>query len=342
MTTASTEGLPEGTSATGNPAAPPTDTPAPAPETKAKPAAIEDNDEDSDFDELDACASPSCGSSSRQLHRCCTARLRRRCLPQATGARYGQHDGGGAPAADPNVQSTVDQGAEMFAKQLEDSGVPPGDFLKQLLADVMAEQSGSGAAPATAPKPQPESSASASDQPAESFNDAIKRTMGRMKESGDKATAAAGNEDDMSDDMIAQLLKAMEAGADGAGEDGDLSKMFMGMMEQLSNKEMLYEPMKELDVKFGPWLEKNKSGGSLPAEDLDRYQKQAQIVKQIVTKFEERSYSDDDPKCREYVWERMQEMQAAGSPPEELVSNPLMGDLGGAAAGMGMPDCPQQ
>jgi peroxin-19 len=39
-------------------------------------------------------------------------------------------------------------------------------------------------------------------------------------------------------------------------------------------------------------------------------------------------------------------MQAAGSPPEELVSNPLMEDLGGLGAGAagapGMPDCPQQ
>jgi peroxin-19 len=161
--------------------------------------------------------------------------------------------------------------------------------------------------------------------------------------------------------MLAQLLKAVEAGAAGAGDEGDLSKMFMGMMEQLSNKEMLYEPMKELDVKFGPWLEKNKSNGSVPVDDMERFQKQAQIVKQIVTKFEERNFSDDDPKCREYVWERMQEvsfsiwlfsafttdypkMQAAGNPPEELVSNPLMGDLGGAAAaaGAGVPDCPQQ
>jgi len=233
--------------------------------------------------------------------------------------------GGGSSAAntDPNVQSTVDQGAEMFAKQLEESGVPPGDFLKQLLADVMAEQGagGSGAsaeslAAAAAPGTSKGSSGAgaspgaSSEQPADSFNDAIKRTMGRMKESGDKATAAASNEDDLSDDMIAQLLKAVEAGADGAGEDGDLSKMFMGMMEQLSNKEMLYEPMKELDVKFGPWVEKNKNGGNVPAEDMERFEKQAQIVKQIVGKFEERGYSDDDPKCREYVWERMQEVSS--------------------------------
>lgn len=226
---------------------------------------------------------------------------------------------GGAPA-DPNVEPTVDQGAEMFAKQLEDSGVPPGDFLKQLLSDVMAEQrgaEGSGAAEGLAAaatagvpdkKPEADAPGASTEAPSESFNDAIKRTMGRMKESGDKATAAASNEDDLSDDMIAQLLKAVEAGAEGAGEDGDLSKMFMGMMEQLSNKEMLYEPMKELDMKFGPWLEKNKNSGTVPIEDMERFQKQAEIVKQIVTKFEERSFSDDDPKCREYIWERMQEV----------------------------------
>ncbi|KAJ5326956.1 Pex19 protein [Penicillium brevicompactum] len=374
MATTSTEGLPEGASATATTtpaaAAQPTDTqaaPSAAPaKTEAKPA-DDDNDEDSEFDELDdvlddfskpkpeaAPAQPAPAQSPAPAQDPSTG-IAPPDFDEDAFLKQLEQDmanmmGGGAPAAptaDPNVQSTVDQGAEMFAKQLEESGVPPGDFLKQLLADVMAEQGGaggSGAAAAGASNAKPQSSApeASSEQPADSFNDAIKRTMGRMKESGDKATAAASNEDDLSDDMIAQLLKAVEAGADGAGEDGDLSKMFMGMMEQLSNKEMLYEPMKELDVKFGPWLEKNKSGGSVPIEDIERFQKQAEIVKQIVTKFEERSYSDDDPKCREYIWERMQEMQAAGSPPEELVSNPLMGDLGGGAAGAGMPDCPQQ
>lgn len=144
--------------------------------------------------------------------------------------------------------------------------------------------------------------------------------MGRMKESGDKATAAASNEDDISEDMLAQLLKAVEAGAAGAGEDGDLSKMFMGMMEQLSNKEMLYEPMKELDVKFGPWIEKNKNSGKVSAEDMERFETQARVVKQIVEKFEEKSFSDDDPKCREYVWERMQEVSRSTFGSRDLLS----------------------
>ncbi|OOQ81550.1 peroxin-19 Pex19-Penicillium chrysogenum [Penicillium brasilianum] len=254
---------------------------------------------------------------------------------------------GAADAQD--FQSAVDEGADAFAKQLEESGIPPGDFLKQLLADVMAEENGSAGAEGLA-KDSPAASATAppagpadGEQP-ENFNDAIQRTIERMKQSGDRATEAATTGDGLDDDLIAQLLKAVEAGASGAGEDGDLTKMFMGMMEQLSNKEMLYEPMKELDGKFGPWIAKSKAEGTVPMEDMERYETQARVVKQIVLKFEEPGYSDEDAKCREYVWERMQEMQAAGSPPEELISNPLMGELGGAAGGApgGVPDCPQQ
>ena len=232
----------------------------------------------------------------------------------------------GAPGAESALQESVEQGADAFAKQLEESGIPPGDFLKQLLADVMAEEGGdsSGAAAAAAAAalsgsgsgsgqsaPSSDNNATGAkggEESAESFNDAIQRTIERMQQSGDKATQAASTDDGLSDDMIAQLLKAMEAGAAGAGDEGDLTKMFMGMMEQLSNKEMLYEPMKELDGKFGPWIEKNKAEGTVALEDMTRYETQAKVVKQIVEKFEEKTYSDDDPKCREYVWERMQEV----------------------------------
>lgn len=288
-------------------------------------------------------------------------------------------------ANDNEFASTIDQGADAFTKQLEDSGIPPGDFIKQLLADVMAENGGDAPAPQANPSSNaaPPSAAAANGSAGanapETFNDAISRTINRMKESGDKATAAA-SEDDISDDLVAQLLKAVEAGAAGAGDDGDLTKMFMGMMEQLSNKEMLYEPMKELHGKFGPWITANKGKGKVSDEDMARYEDQARIVAQIVGKFEEEGFTDEDPKCREFVWEKMQEvgsstffffsflsfsipltlcgvfgcewnanslsqMQAAGNPPEELVTNPWMDDMkggGGAPGAAGMPDCPQQ
>ncbi|PWY84579.1 Pex19 protein [Aspergillus sclerotioniger CBS 115572] len=259
--------------------------------------------------------------------------------------------GSSAAQADPEF---LDQDAETFAKYLEESGVTPSDFLKQLVGDVMmkGEDGDDSTTAATAGSsssaaPPPAAAAAAAATPAggnnaapETFNDTIQRTIERMKESGDKATAAA-SEDDVSDDLVAQLIKAIEAGA-GDGDEGDLTKMFMGMMEQLSNKEILYEPMKELDTKFGPWIAENKGKGKVSDEDMARYEKQAGVVALIVTKFEEKGYSDEDPKCREYVWEKMQEMQAAGNPPDELISAPWMEDLKGPGGAGGAPECPQQ
>ncbi|OJD10540.1 hypothetical protein AJ78_08476 [Emergomyces pasteurianus Ep9510] len=181
------------------------------------------------------------------------------------------------------------------------------------------------------------------------FQETIRKTMERMQASGEKATAAAT--EDGGDDMLMQLLKAMESGAGAGGsgggaEDENLDKIFMGIMEQLSNKEMLYEPMKELHIKFGPWLEENRT--KVPKEDLERYELQSTIVAEIVGKFDEEGYSDDKPADRAFIWEKMQKMQAAGSPPDALVSNPLADELGlpdglaGGGADGEMPQCPQQ
>lgn len=230
-------------------------------------------------------------------------------------------------------ENAVDQGAEYFAKRLENSGIPPGELLKQLLSDVAAEESrggassagdaavaaaaaggtsssGAAAAPSSSKQGQSSNSnnntstanaKSGTSTPPESFNDAIQRTINRMKESGDKATAAA-TEDDVSDDLLAQLLKAVEAG-EGADE-GELGKLISGMMEQLSNKEMLYEPMKDLDTKFGPWIAQNRERVS--KDDLSRYEQQATYVSQIVAKFEEPGFTDEDAGCRGFIWDKMQ------------------------------------
>lgn len=142
----------------------------------------------------------------------------------------------------------------------------------------------------------------------DNFQETIQKTMERMQESGDKATAEvneSGNED-----VLMQILKAMESSGlagTGEGEDGNLDKLFMGIMEQLSNKEMLYEPLKELDDKFGPWLRENKE--KIGKEDRERYELQASLVSDIVRKFEEKNFSDDKPEDRAYIWEKMQKVR---------------------------------
>ncbi|EEH44539.1 uncharacterized protein PADG_00828 [Paracoccidioides brasiliensis Pb18] len=223
-----------------------------------------------------------------------------------------------------------------------------GDDKKDGKGTAEAPKAGAAAAAAaSSSSPGGTGSGSGSDgKVGDKFQETIRKTMERMQVSGEKATAAAT--EDGGDDMLVKLLKAMESGAGAGGGNGEesLDKIFMGIMEQLSNKDMLYEPMKELHNNFGPWLEENR--GKVPKEDMERYELQAVVVREIVEKFDEEGYSDDKPEHRAYIWEKMQKMQAAGSPPDALVSNPLADELGipgtlGGGGGPGdIPECPQQ
>ena len=82
--------------------------------------------------------------------------------------------------------------------------------------------------------------------------------------------------------------------------------MLMGMMEQLTNKEILYEPMKELRDKFPEWMSKNRA--STAPDDLKRYEEQQRVVGEIVARFEKKGYSDDNVADREFIVDRMQQV----------------------------------
>lgn len=201
------------------------------------------------------------------------------------------------------------------------------DMFKQMAAAAGESEPGATGA---------ESSSAKSDTPGKndaSFQETIRRTMERMQTSGEQATAAAtaGSGDDFMSELLKQMSSGDLGGEGGEGGEEEFSKMLMGMMEQLTNKEILYEPMKELDDKFPEWFEKNKS--STPPEDLKRYEEQKALVREIVAKFEETSYSDSNAADREYIVDRMQKMQAAGSPPSDLV-----GDMASAQEAFGGAD----
>lgn len=160
---------------------------------------------------------------------------------------------------------------------------------------------------------QPETSATAGvsakgSAQQESFQDTIRKTMERMQASGASASAAAVEDAPSSEeDMIAQMMKELQAGGGGmGGGEEDFNKMLMGMMAQLTNKEILYEPMKELNDKFPDWMAKNKE--SVGKEDLARYEEQHVLVREITGRFERKGYSDDNDDDREYIVERMQKV----------------------------------
>lgn len=182
-------------------------------------------------------------------------------------------------------------GQEGFPKEFQ-------ELMKEMGSAVGEDPLGAGASSSKAEEATPKGE--------QTFQESIRKTMDRMRESGDAAGAAAAASSD--DDILAQMLKEMESGNFGGGEgnDEDFSKILMGMMEQLTNKEILYEPMKELNDKFPDWMEKNK--GKVEADDWKRYEEQAVLVKEIVGRFEKKGYSDDNAGDREYIVERMQKV----------------------------------
>ncbi|KAF1828513.1 Pex19-domain-containing protein [Decorospora gaudefroyi] len=265
--------------------------------------------------------------------------------------------GPGRPPQDTSPAELLLEDQDEFQKQLQkemEQLLGQGDFQKQF-EDIMKEMSENmgGENPLEAPEHmhthaaegakegskeknaagQPPKESTAAEK---SFQETIKKTMERMQSSSESATTAAAAPQD---DMLAQMLAAMESGSFGgeAGGDEDFSKVLMGMMEQLTNKDILYEPMKELDDKFPAWMEQHK--GKVEEADMKRYEEQQTLVREIVARFERKGYSDGNAQDREFIVERMQKMQAAGSPPPDLV-----GDMNAAQEALQDMDqgCPTQ
>jgi peroxin-19 len=174
--------------------------------------------------------------------------------------------------------------------------------------DVSAGAASSSSSAGDAGKKSSSAGSSAQQQQQESFQDTIRKTMERMQASGasaSEAAAASSAPSSAEDDMMAQLMRELQAGGGGGGEE-DFNKMLMGMMAQLTNKDILYEPMKELHDKFPAWMEKNRA--STGKEDLARFEEQHSLVKDIVGRFERKGYSDENEDDREYIVERMQKV----------------------------------
>ena len=156
--------------------------------------------------------------------------------------------------------------------------------------------------PMEKPEPKLGPKSSGSEEP---FQATIRKTMERMQAFNTEAEAAAPA--DTSDDFLAQMLKNMPTSEALGGDDQEgFDKMLLGMMEQLTNKEILYEPMKELHDKFPPWMLKNAT--SIKPEDSSRYHEQQKLVNEIVGRFEQKSYSDSNPGDREFIVDRMQKV----------------------------------
>lgn len=166
----------------------------------------------------------------------------------------------------------------------------------------------------------------------QNFDDVMKDTMDRLKKSGKNIDEQIKNDQSASnpEDVLTQLLAGM-GGAGGEGGDLDMSKLLVDMLEQLSSKEVLYEPIKDLNTKFPEYLEENK--GKISQQDYDNYTKQYDITVEIIAIFEAPGYTDEDKAKRDQVNTLLESLQDLGQPPKELVGE--AGEIPGLGAGAG-------
>nr|XP_033338641.1 peroxisomal biogenesis factor 19 [Megalopta genalis] len=171
-------------------------------------------------------------------------------------------------------------------------------------------------------------------------------SLKRMAQTLSSVVSDEGNTDKGSastdfESVIAQALNDLSATSETLQNEADISEMFgqvslddgpggilpimQGMLQHLLSKEILYPSLKELVDKYPEWLEGKRS--SLSDNDLQRFNKQLELMRQVCTELENEKDEDtkETKKKRfETVTSLMQEVQGCGQLPEELVGEQTM------------------
>ncbi|KAJ2808570.1 Peroxisome chaperone and import receptor [Coemansia guatemalensis] len=139
-------------------------------------------------------------------------------------------------------------------------------------------------------------------QEPQSFQDKINATMAKLKDSATQADEESSNTYNGSDLPEDELMRQLDTLAD-------------DVVGQLMSKELLQQPLEQLNDAYPAYLEKNKA--TLPEKDFQRYQQQHAYVKQILELFAKTKGDSlgNDPQ----IIELMQKMQDCGQPPNELL-----------------------
>ena len=212
-----------------------------------------------------------------------------------------KHATGPQSAPEVNHQDADPLVSEALSKDLQEQmAALMGSMEDQASLKNVSENLSTGQIPSQATPAHQQSSTSEG-----SFQETIRKTMERMQAS--ETQAESDGRDENVDDLLSQVLKEMGDGVPPEGEDEEgLNKMLLGMMEQLTNKDILYDPMKELHDKFPSWLEKNKA--TTKPEDFKRFEEQQKVVGEIVARFDRKEYSDSSTDDRDYIVDRMQKV----------------------------------
>ncbi|KAG7935516.1 hypothetical protein KL934_002075 [Ogataea polymorpha] len=211
-----------------------------------------------------------------------------------------------APDEEPNLDDK-----ELFGKLLQEIGSQDPDLSKNLgsfLDDIGKQNTGPSS-------PQPATK--------NNFQDVISETINRLKESGEQVDKSIKHEDG-NDELITNLLKSLDLNLDLKGLDGqnggveDVGNLLVEMLEKLSSKNVLYEPLNDLYQKFPAWLEKPENQQD---ENFSKYQQQYAVIREIISTFDLPDH--EDKKNKDIINIKLEELQELGMPPKELLNDDL-------------------
>lgn len=138
-----------------------------------------------------------------------------------------------------------------------------------------------------------------------------------------------------SEEMMSSLMSDFEK----MGNKNDSNIVVDNVMKQLLDKDLMYEPMREVCTRFPAYLAENKE--RLSREEYTRYGKQYQYFQKIVHVYE------TEPGNFDRLMELMQDIQEYGQPPAEIIKElapdlqfdeggmPIMDPIGGGGGGVG-------
>lgn len=205
---------------------------------------------------------------------------------------------------DPEVAGMVEdlqnEFEQLMKKEGEDADKETMKNFKQLLGALGEAGEGNGE------KPQ-----GATGQQSAGFKDIVSNTLDRLKENSNKVDTNLEKEKKQhnSDDVLSQLLDQL---VDGTGDEEGMDNAILSMLNQMSSKEVLYQPMKEMQVEFSKWFEDNEDNEEYK-EKMDTYRKQYDLVEKIVVIYEKEDYNND--KNREEVTELLDQLEQLGDSP---------------------------
>ncbi|CCF59357.1 hypothetical protein KAFR_0G03250 [Kazachstania africana CBS 2517] len=142
------------------------------------------------------------------------------------------------------------------------------------------------------------------------FNNVISSTLDRLKKNGGKIDASLNNEESNSDDMLSNLFSQMLDG--NLGDDENMDSAILTILNQMSSKEVLYQPMKEMQTDFIEWFERNE-GKDEYKDSMPVYKKQFDLVEQLVHIYEIDDYNNET--YRDQITELLDNLEQLGDSP---------------------------